>query len=200
MKGIGVGPAVARFVMSGSTGNVRLTGDTGAGRWLAPLFAVVVAACGSDLPPEAAELASREAASMAVELHPEASDAISKLRSPFCKGFMLEVCTSGDAEELRDSLQAGALAGLSADSLVEWMIASYGEEYRALPETSGAGLLAWLVPPLALLLGLSLVVVALRRLKGPVPAGVETDAITEDERGRLDAALAQLEEMEEAQL
>lgn len=137
---------------------------------------------------------------MAVELHPEASEAISKLRSPFCPGFMLEVCTTGNAEELRDSLQAGALAGLSADSLVEWMIASYGEEYRALPETRGSGLLAWLVPPLALLLGLSLVVVALRRLKGPVPAGVATDAITEDERGRLDTALAELEEMEEAQL
>lgn len=199
MKGIGVGPAVARFGMAGTAVNVRLTGDTGAARWFAPLFAVVVAACGSDLPPEAAELASREAASVAVELHPEASEAISKLRSPFCPGFMLEVCTSSDAEELRDSLQAGALAGLSADSLVEWMIASYGEEYRALPETRGSGLLAWLVPPLALLLGLSLVVVALRRLKGPVPAGVETDAITEDERGRLDTALAELEEMEEAQ-
>lgn len=169
------------------------------GRWFAPLFAVLAAACGSDLPPEAAELASREAASVAVELHPEASEAISKLRSPFCEGFMLEVCTSSDAEELRDSLQAGALAGLSADSLVEWMIAAYGEKYRALPETSGSGLLAWLVPPLALLLGLSLVLVALRRLKGPVPVGVKTDAITDDERGRLDAALAELEELEEEQ-
>ena len=59
--------------------------------------------------------------------------------------------------------------------------------------------MAWLVPPLALLLGLSLVVVALRRLKGPVPVGVEADAITDDERGRLDAALAELEELEEAQ-
>ena len=167
------------------------------GRWFAPLLAVLAAACGSDLPPEAAELASREASSTAVGLHPEANEAISKLRSPFCPGFMLEVCTSSDAEELRDSLQAGALAGLSADSLVEWMIAAYGEEYRALPETSGSGLLAWLVPPLAMLLGLSLVVVALRRLKGPVPAGVETDAITDDERGRLDAALAELEAMEE---
>ena len=185
---------------AGSAVSVAPVGNSGAGRWFAPLCAVLVSACGSGLPPEAAELASREASSVAVELHPEASEAISKLRSPFCKGFMLEVCTSGDAEELRDSLQAGALAGLSADSLVELMIASYGEEYRALPETSGAGLLAWLVPPLALLLGLSLVVVALRRLKGPVPAGMETDAITEDERGRLDTALAELEEMEEAQL
>lgn len=174
--------------------------DTGAGWWFAPLLAVLVCACGSDLPPDAAELSSREAASVAVELHPEAGEAISKLRSPFCPGFMLEVCTSGDAEVLRDSLQAGALAGLGADSLVEWMIALYGEEYRALPETSGSGLLAWVVPPLALLLGLSLVVVALRRLKGPSLVADGNAGITDAERDRLDAALAELEEMEEAQL
>lgn len=168
------------------------------GRWFASLFAVAAAACGPDLPPEAAELAAREAAATAEELHPEASEAISRLRSPYCPGFMLEVCPSGDAEALRDSLQAGALAGLSADSLVEWMIAAYGEEYRALPEPSGSGLLAWAVPPAALLLGLGLVVFALRRLKGPA-VGVETDAITDDERGRLDAALAELEALEEAQ-
>ena len=173
--------------------------EVGRGRWFAPLFAVVAAACGPDLPPEAAELSSREAASVAEELHPEASEAISKLRSPFCPGFMLEVCPSRDADELRDSLQAGALAGLSADSLVEWMVAAYGEEYRAFPEPSGSGLLAWVVPPVALLLGLGLVVIALRRLKGPVVVGAVTDAITEDERDRLDAALAELEEMEEAQ-
>ena len=135
---------------------------------------------------------------MAEELHPEASEAISKLRSPFCPGFMLEVCPSRDADELRDSLQAGAVAGLSADSLVEWMVATYGEEYRAFPEPSGSGLLAWVVPPVALLLGLGLVVIALRRLKGPA-AVAGTDAITEAERDRLDAALSQLEEMEEAE-
>ena len=189
---------------SGEAGIAMTAGpmrNAGAGRWFAPLCAMLVSACGSDLPPEAAELASREAASVAEELHPEANEAISKLRSPFCPGFMLEVCTSGDAEVLRDSLQAGALGGMSADSLVEWMIAMYGEEYRALPEASGSGLLAWLAPPVALLLGLGLVVVALRRLKGPVPAAVSGDeTITEDERDRLDAALAQLEEMEEAQL
>lgn len=179
---------------------VAPTRNTGRGRWLAPLCAVLVSACGSELPPDAAELASREAASVAEALHPEASEAISLLRSPFCPGFMLEVCTSGDAEVLRDSLQAGALAGLGADSLVEWMVALYGEEYRALPETSGSGLLAWVVPPMALLLGLGLVVVALRRLKGPVPAVAGKDAITADERDRLDEALAELEELEEAQL
>ena len=180
--------------------NVRLTRDVGAGRWFAPLFAVLVSACGADLPPEAAELASREAAAGAREIHPEASEAISKLRSPFCEGFMLEVCPTSDAEALRDSLQAGALAGLSADSLVEWMVAGWGEEYRALPQTSGSGLLAWVVPPLALLLGLGLVVVTLRRLMRPSAAVVGTDAISEEERDRLDTALAELEEMEEAQL
>lgn len=174
--------------------------SSGASRRVAPLLALLAAACGSDLPPGAAELSSREAASVAEALHPEASEAISRLRSPFCPGFMLEVCTSGDAEFLRDSLQAGALAGMSADSLVEWMIATYGEEYRALPEASGSGLLAWVVPPMAMLLGLGLVVIALKRLVGPARAVAGYEAITDDERGRLDAALAELEEMEEAEL
>ena len=170
----------------------------GAGRWFGLLLALPAAACGSDLPPGAAELSSREAGSVAEALHPEASEAISRLRSPFCPA-MLEVCTSGDAEVLRDSLQAWALAGMSADSLVEWMIATYGEEYRALPEASGSGLLAWVVPPMAMLLGLGLVVIALKRLVGPARAVAGNEAITDDERKRLDAALAELEEMEEAQ-
>lgn len=189
--------------MSGGAGvamNARPTTDSGAGRLFAPLLAVLVPACGADLPPEAAELASREAAAMAEALHPEASEAISKLRSPYCPGFMLEVCPTSDAEALRDSLQAGALAGLGADSLVEWMVATYGEEYRALPKTSGSGLLAWLIPPGALLLGLGLVVIALRRLKGPSPALPGTGGITDEERDRLDAALAELEETEDALL
>jgi len=129
----------------------------------------------------------------------EAGEAISRLRSPYCPGFMLEVCPSREAEALRDSIQMFAEEGLDADSLVEWMIASHGEEYRAFPKRSGAGLLAWVAPPVALLVGLGLVVVALRRLKGSAVAGGPAEGLTEEERDRLDAALAQLEEMEEAE-
>lgn len=163
------------------------------------LLGALAIACRPDHAYGQEKLPSRDAESVPEELHPEASRAISRLRSPFCPGFMLEVCPTQEAQALRDSIQIGAESGLGADSLVEWMIASHGEEYRALPKRTGAGLLAWVVPPLALLAGLALVVVALRRLKGPGAAAGAAAGLTDEERDRLDAALAQLEEMEEAE-
>jgi len=177
---------------------VRLTRDAGAGRWFAPLFAALVSACGTDLPPKAAELASRDAAAMAEEIHPEASEAISKLFSPVHPGEMLEICRSPDAVALRDSINAMAHGGMPADSIIERVVATHGEESRAYPKRSGRGLLAWTVPPAMLVVGLGVVVLVLRRLKGPAPVAGRAD-LTDEERDRLDAALAELEEMEEAQ-
>ncbi len=161
------------------------------------LCAALAAACGPGPPSGQAELSFRDAESVAESLHPEASEAISRLRSPFCPGFMLEVCPTREAEALRDSIQMGAVDGLGADSLVEWMIAGHGEEYRALPKRSGTGLLAWVAPPLALLMGLAVVVVALRRLMGRETAVAGAGGLTEEEQTRLDEALAELEAMEE---
>ena len=178
--------------------SVRLTRYAGAGRWFAPLLAVLLSACGA-APPEAAELASREAAAVAREIHPEASEAISKLFSPFHPGEMLEICRSPDAVALREGINAMAHGGMTADSIIERVLAAHGEDHRAYPKASGRGLLAWTIPPAMLVAGLAVVVLMLRRLKGPAPAGGRTD-LTEEERDRLDAALAELEEMEEAQL
>ena len=129
------------------------------------------------------------------QLHPEARDAISKIRSPYCPGQMLEACPSLDARILRDSLDRMAWRGLPADSLVELVVAAHGEEYRALPKRTGTGLLAWVMPPAALIAGLGLVVLALRRLKGPDPGGAGTE-LSEEDRDRIAAALAELEELE----
>ncbi len=99
--------------------------------------------------------------------HPEAEKAIARLLSPFCPGFMLSQCPAAESLALRDSLQAFALQGWNADALEAWMLSRHGEEYRAVPKRSGAGLLAWIFPPMALLLGLGGVGVALRRFLGP---------------------------------
>ncbi len=133
------------------------------------------------------------------QVHPEAREAIAKIRSPYCPGQMLEVCPSWQAAELRDSIDQMARDGLPADSLVELVVAAHGEEYRALPKRTGTGLLAWVMPPAALLMGLAVVVVVLRRLReadGGAGGGAAGD-ISEEDRERLDAALAELEAMEE---
>jgi cytochrome c-type biogenesis protein CcmH/NrfF len=95
--------------------------------------------------------------------HPEARTAISRLLSPYCPGLMLDQCPSDNARILRDSIHGLALQGWNADAIEAWMLSNHGEEYRAVPKRSGAGLLAWILPPIALLLGLGGLGVALRR-------------------------------------
>jgi cytochrome c-type biogenesis protein CcmH/NrfF len=131
------------------------------------------------------------------QVHPEARSAIDRLRSPYCPGLMLEVCTSSGAAELRDSIDAMARAGLPADSIVELVIADYGEEWRAVPLREGTGWWAWLMPPIALLLGLAVVAVVLVRRRRVAMAVEEPRvALGAEEEEKVRQALADLDESE----
>lgn len=127
------------------------------------------------------------------QVHPEAREAIGRLRSPYCPGLMLEVCPSGGADDLRDTLNIMAQDGVSSDSLVEWTLARYGEEWRAVPKTEGAGLFAWVIPPAVLALGIVAVVVALRRLRGDRRDDEEGAQISEEDERKLERAMQELE-------
>ena len=132
------------------------------------------------------------------EPHSEGNEAISLLRSPYCPGRMLSTCPSPMAGLLRDSIQMLAHGGWPADSIVEWMLANHGEEWRALPKAEGRGLLAWLVPPIALVLGIGLFLLVLRRMRGgPVVSEAEVAPVSEEERERLKEAIREMESSEE---
>lgn len=132
---------------------------------------------------------------------PAAREAISRIRSPFCPGEMLEVCPSSGGAMLRDSIQAMAEAGMSADSIVERVIREYGEEWRAEPVAKGMGLWAWLLPPLALVGGLAVVGVVLarrRRTAGPEPSEIEPGpVVAAEDEARLKEAMRDMDEAEE---
>jgi cytochrome c-type biogenesis protein CcmH/NrfF len=120
-----------------------------------------------------------------------ALEAIGQIRSPYCPGLMLEVCPSRQADFLRDSIRTMAAEGQSAPQIVERVVAAHGEQYRALPKRSGAGMWAWVMPPLVLLVGLALVAWRIARLRR-VRAGVVEPAaspLSDDERARVEAAL-----------
>lgn len=121
----------------------------------------------------------------------EAERAIELLKSPFCPGLMLEVCPTDSARALREDIEGMAAAGLDSDSIVEVVVAERGEIYRALPLARGRGLLAWLAPPLALLLGLAGIFLFLRGSLAPAPA--EASAVSESEAERVRAELEELE-------
>lgn len=132
--------------------------------------------------------------------HPEAEEAIDQLKSPYCPGFMLEVCSSSGGAALRDSIQQLALQGQSSEELIDWVLANHGEQWRALPERSGMSLiLAWMVPPFGVLLGLALVVVALRKMRSDSPrVAVAEGPISAKDEARLREALRELDVEEEA--
>lgn len=133
-----------------------------------------------------------------VQSHPDGEAAIDRLRSPYCPGMMLETCPSPQAKLLRDSLQMLAWEGASTDSLVDWMLANHGEEYRAVPQARGSGLWAWLMPPLALVGGIIIVALVLQHFRARRQEDEETpeDLSSEDESA-LQEALEELKRSEE---
>ena len=129
-------------------------------------------------------------------VHPEARQAISELRSPYCPGLMLEVCPSPDAAVLRDSIDALARGGMEADSIVSRVIADYGEEWRAVPRREGWGWWAWLMPPGALLLGLAVIAVVLRRRRRAAPERPSPGPVGQEDEARIRRAMDDLDASE----
>jgi cytochrome c-type biogenesis protein CcmH/NrfF len=132
--------------------------------------------------------------------HPEGTEAISRLYSPYCPGFMLEVCTAPASAALRDSIHALAYEGWSSGELVEWMLANHGEEWLAQPEGRGRGMLAWLLPPVALLAGAVAVTFVLRRAvvargiaDGSAGLPAAEPALTGEQEARLRSAIREIE-------
>jgi cytochrome c-type biogenesis protein CcmH/NrfF len=153
-------------------------------RVLLAVMAVIVAAAVS----ASAQVAPEQAQKVAHQ-------AIGRLRSPFCPGLMLEVCPSPNAEALRDSIRTAAAQGHSSRQIVEGVLARYGEEWRAVPKRSGAGLLAWLILPFSLVAGGLFLWGRVRamRAQGQVYAAAAGQGVTDEERARLEQALREFE-------
>ncbi len=131
---------------------------------------------------------------------PAAQAAIDKLRSPYCPELMLEVCPSSGGAALRDSIETLARQGWSSDSIVSWVLARHGKQWLALPPARGTGLLAWVTPGLALLLGIVVVTLVLRAARARRPAPVRDRELSEEEDERLREAMREMEAEEEAPL
>jgi cytochrome c-type biogenesis protein CcmH/NrfF len=97
-----------------------------------------------------------------------------ELMSPYCPGRSLVECPSPQATELRLWIQSQERAGVSRDSVEARLFQQFGDQLRHGPRAEGFGLWAYLVPAGALLAGLGLVLVFLRRQSRPAPASPAT--------------------------
>ncbi len=121
----------------------------------------------------------------------EAQRIFTSLMSPFCPGLTVAACPSPGAEEIRRNVRARLARGESRETVVDALVAVYGEELLGAPPVKRWGLALWIPPALILLAGGSVLTWWLRRRgtrREEAPAVSVTPA-DEADRARLAAAL-----------
>ncbi len=66
--------------------------------------------------------------------------------SPYCPGLTLASCPSPSADSLRRAIIDRVKAGESRSSIMSSLTAHYGDAIRSAPDTTGFGLVGWLMP------------------------------------------------------
>ena len=136
----------------------------------------------------------------AQEVEPQASlpDIEDEVMCPVC-GTLLELAAEApQAERERAFIRELIAEGLTKDQIKDALVAEFGDEVLATPDTEGFDLAAWLVPVLAFLGGAVAIGVGLRRWRraGAAAGGEEAqgdgtaEPLDSDESKKLDADLA----------
>ena len=104
-----------------------------------------------------------------------------QLRCPTCGGESVAQSDAPMARSMRSEVAAQLRSGRSADEVRAWFRDRYGDDVVLAPSRDGVGWLLWLVPPAALVAGLSVVMVRRRRPSAtgtrsgrPEPLGART--------------------------
>lgn len=96
-----------------------------------------------------------------------------QLRCPVCQGLSLADSPSELALEMKDVVREQLAAGRTPDEVKAYFVAKYGEWILLEPPPRGVNLLAYLLPGVALVGGLGVIWVALRRWTSRAPVHEE---------------------------
>lgn len=123
----------------------------------------------------------------------DVANAVSQeVMSPYCPGVTLHDCPSSRAQDMRDEITAWARDGMTKDEIMARLEDEFGPSIRAVP-SGGGGLVAWLLPALALLLGgAGAFFLARRWSKRRPPAAPASPAASPEAAARLNAELDRL--------
>lgn len=116
-------------------------------------------------------------------------DVAREVRCPTCN-TPLDVSNAPVAIRMKGYIQDKIDAGWTKQRIIDGLVDEFGSQVLATPPKSGFDLIAWIVPALAVALGLAAIPVIARtwtRRAPPAPASGIT--ITDEERRRLDEEL-----------
>lgn len=103
------------------------------------------------------------------------------IMSPYCQGLTLADCPTSGAVAMRERIRAWLVEGHSEEWIMEQLVAEFGEWIRSAPAFAGFGLLAWLTPGAALILGGVWIGAYMRRQTGEDAGDLEESASVPDE-------------------
>ncbi len=95
-----------------------------------------------------------------------------QLYCPVCPNTPLDVCETKACQDWRAQIKDQLAAGWTDEQVIQYFVAQYGERVLAEPRRSGFTSFVWLLPVLAVVIGLVVVAQILRSWKGrrTVPA------------------------------
>ena len=115
-----------------------------------------------------------------------------EIMSPYCPGVTLHDCPSEPALEMRERIAGWAADGWSKEKILTHLESEWGSVIRATPPTEGAGLLAWVLPGLAVLCGAVAVFFVSRRWSRRRAASPAPPEVSSSDRARLEKELAEI--------
>ena len=86
-----------------------------------------------------------------------------ELMCPVCGGQTVAESSSQLAVQMRDEIRRRLRAGETREQIIAYFVSQFGEGVLAAPPARGSTLLLWLAPPLALIAGIAILVLFVRR-------------------------------------
>lgn len=95
-----------------------------------------------------------------------------QLYCPVCENVPLDVCGTQACADWRGEIRTMLQEGRSEQEIFNYFTDRYGQRVLATPEARGFNLIVWIVPPLAVIIGIVVLVGALRRM---APSAIKAD-------------------------
>ena len=114
--------------------------------------------------------------------------------APCCFANTLAEHRSPVAEELRQELRSMLAGGATETQVVDAFVAEYGERILAAPRPQGFNLLAYVLPAVAVGVGLLVIAFVLRRRGPQTPSVAPPPEIADQVKARFEAELAHFDE------
>ena len=85
------------------------------------------------------------------------------LIAPCCWRQPLDIHQSGTVDNMKTEIRLLLKEGQTSEQIMSYYIERYGEQIRSTPKKEGFNLLAWLLPGFALMVGLGVISVSLKK-------------------------------------